>query len=460
MDWGSLLPGAAPMADPQAAFQQARSSRLDAQAKALENRKALYEQELQRSTQALFSQSIDPATGKPDLDRFMALAAKSPFGAAAHAQAMSTLGSQLDLTKKGAETAILLGATGMETPWSQRKPSEAVRQDTARTPAVPEKGFAESVQGMRYTPPQVGTAEDVDEMTPAKIADLPKRDLDELHAGINASGFPVAKNDFVGMAKALKTGANAEISALTKGTDPTKPMEGLAAGMTARAQAPKTALEYRASVIAKGREVLGQRLGQSSTEFGLQKAKQDQAQEQDPIQFYRNGPDHIAANKGNIGDIQKLYGKRGVIENAMDLAESLKDRVKKGEFNGKPDAFNAEVVAINQAIGYSEDANTETGRSILFSPFRSSKSFGAVVNEGGGPIDILSRVAKNATAAQTQSEYLDLVSGALKSLRTSGVNEGNIRKLPRLSEVHRKPSDKPGTVKPGARPFEGVDLTR
>ena len=64
-------------------------------------------------------------------------------------------------------------------------------------------------------------------------------------------------------------------------------------------------------------------------------------------------------------------------------------------------------------------------------------------------------MAKNSTAAQEQQEYLDLMRGTLKTLRTSGVNEGNIKGLPRLSEVHRKPSDKPGGGKPGAKPLAG-----
>lgn len=443
-----MLPGAPPMANPQAAFQATRTSNQDAQAKMLENRKAAYEQELQRTTQALFSQSIDPATGKPNFDTFLKLAAKTPFGAAAHTQVLSSFGGQMDAQKKGAELAVYMGGAGIEQPWSQRKPSDPVRQDTAKTPAVPEKGFAESVESMRFAPPKVGAA-DVDEMTPGKIASLPDEAQEELFLGLNASGIPVKKHDFIGMAKGLKTAAEADISALTKGTDPTKPMEGLAAAGTAKALAPKTALESRAKIIEAGRTAKGQRLSQEATRFGTEKAKLEQAQEQDPIQFYRN-TEHIAANKGNIGEIQKLFGRRGVIENAMDHVQELKERVKKGEFKNA-DEFNAATSLAQQAIGYSEDANTEGGRATLFSPFRSSKSFGAVVNEAGGPIDILSRMAKNATATQTQEEYLRLLEGTLKSLRTSGVNEGNIRKLPRLSPLQQKPSAKP-VGKPGGAP--------
>lgn len=440
MDWGSLLPGAAPMADPQAAFQQARSSRLDAQAKALENRKALYEQELQRSTQALFSQSIDPVTGKPDLDRFMALASKSPFGAAAHAQAMSTLGSQLDLTKKGAETAVLLGATGMETPWSQRKPSEAVRQDTARTPAVPEKGFAESIQGMRYTPPQVGAAEFA-RTSPDDVAKMSPTDRTELVAGLRAKGFAVDPKDHAGIARAINEGAQAEVSALNKGTDPTKPMEGIAAAATARAQAPKTALDYKSSLIQGGRETKGQRLGQASSEFGLEKDKTEYNQRQGAINKYRS--DGIDASDKNIAEIQDLFGKKSVIEGARAEIEHLKERVRKGEFEGKADKFNAELVTPQQGIAFSEQASTEGARETLFSPYRASKSFGALAASATGPIDMIGKIAKNSASAQEQLELLDLMGNTLSGLSRSGITAQRIAALPRIPETKRKPSDKP-----------------
>lgn len=366
-DWTTMLPGAPPMANPQAAFQAARSSNLEAQAKALENRKALYEQELQRTTQALFSQSIDPRTGKPDMDRFLSLASRSPFGAAAHAQAMSTMGSQIETAKKGAELATYLGATGIETPWSQKKPSDAIRQDTARTPAVPEKGFAEGIEGMRYTPPQMGEGQ-FRKYSPDEVSRMTPTERGELVAGLRTKGFVVDPKDPAAIAQAINEGSAAQVSALTKGTDPTKPMEAYAAAATARAAAPKTAMDYQADLIQAGREAKGQRLGQAQGEFGLAKGKTEFEQTQGAINKYRR--EGIDASDKNINDIQDLFGKKSVIQGASSEIEHLKERVRKGEFNGKADKFNAQLVTPKQAIAFSEDANTEGSRETLFSPYR------------------------------------------------------------------------------------------
>lgn len=438
-DWTSMLPGAPPMANPQAAFQATRTSNQDAQAKALENRKALYEQELQRSTQALFSQSIDES-GKPNLDRFLQLAAKSPFGAAAHAQAMASLGSQLDATKRGAETAVMLGATGIEAPWSQRKPSDSIRQDTTRTPAIPEKGIAEGIQGMRYTPPNLGSPE-YSKATPEEIGKMSPTDRTELVAGLRTKGFVVDPKDHAAIARAINEGSAAEVAALTKGTDPTKPMEGLAAAATARATAPKTALDYQASLIQSGREAKGQRLGQASGEFGLAKGKTEFEQTQGAITKYRR--DGIDASQSNIKEIQDLHGRLSVLDNGIKETSILREEVKKGHFQSE-DSFSAAVAPLSQALAFSEDVRTESGSERLFSTFRSSKSFGALAKEASGPLDLLSKAAKNAVSPQSQQEYLSLIEQTFRGLKRSGITASQIDALPRIPDTKRKPSDKPG----------------
>jgi hypothetical protein len=438
-DWTSMLPGAPPMANPQAAFQATRMSNQDAQAKALENRKALYEQELQRSTQALFSQSIDES-GKPNLDRFLQLAAKSPFGAAAHAQAMASLSSQLDATKKGAETAVMLGATGIEAPWSQRKPSDSIRQDTTRTPAIPEKGIAEGIQGMRYTPPNLGSPE-YSKATPEEIGKMSPTDRTELVAGLRTKGFVVDPKDHAAIARAINEGSAAEVAALTKGTDPTKPMEGLAAAATARATAPKTALDYQASLIQSGREAKGQRLGQASGEFGLAKGKTEFEQAQGAITKYRR--DGIDASQSNIKEIQDLHGRLSVLDNGIKETSILREEVKKGHLQSE-DSFSAAVAPLSQALAFSEDVRTESGSERLFSTFRSSKSFGALAKEASGPLDLLSKAAKNAVSPQSQQEYLSLIEQTFRGLKRSGITASQIDALPRIPDTKRKPSDRPG----------------
>lgn len=461
----------------RASFEEGAQDASKSQTAATEAERKRYELEAEKHIQELAAKSIGP-DGNFSLKTFRqalaadkyALSGLKAYASDIYPQAQKEAGQQnvpKILTEEGGVDPTKVVSTARESEFGGdvARAGLGMQADIAKTAqgvagakqdvallTEPGAALAMSMQGIAESTPRplgsVGapkiTADDVKKWAP---------DVSEARRDwLEAKGMPVGA-DAATVAKWYNEGMEAKIRAATLGAyDQQKP--GSMVGAVARAG--QAAQEYAGEATEKGRGIKSTVQAQASSEFGLKKGKLELEQEQDPIKFYREGPEKIAANASNIGEIQKMFGKRGVIENAMDLTEDLRKRVKKGEFNGNPDAFNAETASIQQAIGYSEDANTEGGRTTLFSPFRSSKSFGAVVNEGGGPINILERMAKNATATQSQEEYLELMHGALKNLRTSGINEGNIRKLPRLVHWSQRPDGskptKAGTVKPKPEP--------